>query len=145
LLKGLASVGRPLTQPELERLVAESDKKRFAFSADGSKIRANQGHSVKVDLQLLPATPPPELFHGTVERFIPSILSLGLMAQKRHHVHLSADRQTAFKVGSRRGQAVILRVDAAAMACSGHEFFVSENNVWLTESVPPEFLSRLPE
>ena len=134
-----------MSREELERLVRESDKQRYAFSTDGTKIRANQGHSVPVDLRLPPAEPPATLYHGTVEKFMASIESVGLTAQARHHVHLSADRHTAFKVGSRRGKVVMLEIDARAMRQAGHEFFVSDNGVWLTESVPPAYLGRLVE
>jgi putative RNA 2'-phosphotransferase len=145
LLAGLASVGHPLAPRELDWLVSQSDKQRFAFSPDRRRIRASQGHSVPVDLKLGPAVPPARLFHGTVERFMESITALGLAPQQRHHVHLSADRHTAFKVGSRRGKAVVLSVDAGAMVRNGHAFFVSDNGVWLTDRVPPEFLTRLTE
>ena len=105
-------------------------------------IRANQGHSVEVDLQLEEREPPEVLYHGTVERFLPSILAGGLNKGRRHHVHLSKDVETARKVGARRGKPVILKVDAGRMHGDGHKFFVSANGVWLTDSVPPSYLSR---
>lgn len=143
LLERLQAVGRRMTRDELEQLVREDDKQRYAFSEDGQKIRANQGHTVAVDLELSATEPPPELYHGTVARFLASIQTNGLTPQQRHHVHLSPDRQTAFKVGSRRGKPVLLIVDAKRMRDAGHEFFLSANGVWLVSSVPPEFLRRL--
>lgn len=145
LLGGLSKAGHPLTRPELEQLVKQNDKQRFALSADGQRIRASQGHSVSVDLGLPSGQPPRILFHGTVAKFLDSILTHGLRPEERHHVHLSADRNTAFKVGSRRGRAVILEVDAVGMASQGHTFYLSANGVWLTESVPAAFLKQASE
>ncbi len=135
--------GKRLSRERLEQVVACSDKKRFALSDDGRRIRANQGHSVSVDLDLEPVEPPELLYHGTVERFLDSIRSEGLVRGRRHHVHLSPDEATARTVGSRRGKPVILTVEAARMHAAGHEFFRSANSVWLTESVPAEFLRDL--
>lgn len=143
LLQGLAASGHPLTRTELETLVQSNDKQRFSLSEDKRRIRANQGHSVEVDLGLSPASPPSTLYHGTVERFLDSILAQGLNPGERHHVHLTADRHTAFKVGSRRGKAVILEIDASSMAKEGHLFYLSANGVWLTDTVPTKFLKRL--
>lgn len=144
LLAALAAHGRPVTRDELRHVVETSDKKRFAFNEDGRRIRASQGHSVEVELGYQPAAPPDVLFHGTVEEFLPSIRENGLVKGARHHVHLSADVETATKVGSRRGRAVVLTIDAAAMARDGLVFFVSANGVWLTEQVPARFI-RFPE
>lgn len=124
----------------LERVVAENDKKRFALSDDGQRIRASQGHSVSVDLNLQPVQPPEFLYHGTVGRFLDSIRSQGLVRGKRHHVHLSPDEATARKVGSRRGKPVILTIEADRMHAAGHQFFCSANGVWLTDRVPSEFV-----
>jgi putative RNA 2'-phosphotransferase len=107
----------------------------------GELIRANQGHSVEVDLQLEEREPPETLYHGTVERFLPSIMEVGLIRGKRHHVHLSNDVETARKVGSRRGTPVILNVDAGGAHRDGHKFLLSVNGVWLTETVPPKYLT----
>lgn len=126
----------------LERVVAESDKQRFELSADGASIRARQGHSVAVDLEWPVAEPPEHLYHGTVERFLAAILAEGLKPMARHHVHLSPDMETATKVGARRGEAVILRIAAGAMARSGAVFRLSSNGVWLADAVPPEFIER---
>jgi putative RNA 2'-phosphotransferase len=142
LLAALAAHGTALTRAELEEIVATNDKQRFAFDGTGTRIRANQGHSVPVDLDLPAADPPAVLYHGTVERFLATIERDGLRPMQRHHVHLSATVDTAVKVGSRRGSPVVLRVDAAAMAHDGHVFHVSANGVWLTSHVPPVYLSR---
>jgi putative RNA 2'-phosphotransferase len=144
LLDGAAEIGFTISRDELERVVAESDKQRFSFDESGEKIRANQGHSTAVDLQL-PDTPPPAvLYHGTPEKFVAVILAEGLKKMKRHDVHLSPDVATAVKVGSRRGKPVILAVDSARMAADGHTFRVSANGVWLTDHVPAKYLSRAP-
>jgi putative RNA 2'-phosphotransferase len=140
LLDGCRSRGMSLTLDDLRSIVATSDKQRFAFDETGTRIRANQGHSVDVDLQLAPIAPPPALYHGTAERHVPAILRDGLRKMARHHVHLSVDVETATRVGSRHGRAVALLVDAASMAAAGHVFYRSENGVWLTDHVPPAFL-----
>ncbi|CAM5489017.1 RNA 2'-phosphotransferase [Streptomyces atroolivaceus] len=138
LLRACAQHGFALTREELEHVVAVSDKQRFAVADD--RIRANQGHSVTVDLGLPPAEPPAYLYHGTVARVLDSIRAEGLRPMDRHHVHLSPDRETAVRVGARRGAPVVLSVDAGAMHRAGHLFHVSANGVWLTDSVPPAFL-----
>ncbi len=135
--------GKGLSRVGLEQIVATNDKKRFALSDDGRCIRASQGHSVSVDLDLAPTVPPEFLYHGTVERFLDSIRAQGLVRGSRHHVHLSPDEATARKVGSRRGKPLILIVEAAQMHAAGHHFYRSANNVWLTEKVPAEFLREL--
>jgi putative RNA 2'-phosphotransferase len=140
VLRGFAEVGMPVTRDELETVVRESDKQRFALSSDGTRIRANQGHSVEVDLGYEPAPPPPILFHGTARRFLESIRAQGLVRGARHHVHLSALRDTAHRVGGRHGSPVVLEVRAAVMAADGHAFFLSANGVWLTEHVPVGYL-----
>ncbi len=127
----------------IEEVVRTSDKKRFALSEDGARIRANQGHSVKVDLQLTPKDPPEVLYHGTATRFLESILADGLRPGQRHHVHLSAERATALAVGKRHGKPVVLQIASAEMRARGFLFFLSENGVWLTDRVPPAYLSRL--
>ena len=142
LLAGAANKGFSFTREELDEVVRSSDKQRFALSNDGRRIRASQGHSVSVDLGLAPETPPPTLFHGTVERFLSSILSAGLEKRGRQYVHLSGDVDTALRVGSRRGQPILLQIAAAEMHSAGHQFFRSANGVWLTEHVPPQYISR---
>jgi putative RNA 2'-phosphotransferase len=141
LLSALASHGKPLDRAALTRLVAESEKQRFAFSADGSQIRANQGHSVDVDLGLPPELPPARLFHGTIERYLPAIREQGLLKGQRQHVHLSATRELAVLVARRRGPARVLEVNAGEMSAAGFVFYRSENGVWLTEHVPARFLT----
>ncbi len=143
LLAASARLGFPISYDELLDCVATNDKRRFSFDDTGDLIRANQGHSVEVDLQLQERQPPEVLFHGTVERFLASIMAEGLKKGTRHHVHLSQDPETARKVGARRGQPVILKVDAGRMHGEGCKFFLSANGVWLTEAVPPAFLARM--
>lgn len=143
LLAACAAHGHAITRDQLAHLVASSDKQRFALSPDGARIRANQGHSVTVDLGLAPQTPPAKLHHGTVAKALPGIRAEGLQKRARHHVHLSADLPTAAKVGSRRGKPVIVTVRAAEMAAAGYLFYRSENGVWLTDHVPPKFLHAL--
>lgn len=140
LLDALSKPGRTVTRSALERCVATNDKQRFEFSTDGRQIRARQGHSVPVELGYAPVPPPPVLFHGTVPRALESIRTTGLQPRNRHHVHLSADRTTATTVGQRRGAPVILTVNSAAMAREGHTFFRTDNGVWLTAEVPPEYI-----
>ena len=142
LLTAAAAHGFPITREELDRVVATNDKKRFAI--EGTRIRASQGHSVDVDRGLPPATPPAYLYHGTVARNLDAIRAEGLRPMSRHDVHLSPDRETAVRVGARRGRPVVLAVDAGAMHRDGHVFHVSENGVWLAKVVPPQYL-RFPE
>lgn len=134
LLKAAEKHGYPITREELDEVVAGNDKQRFAVR-DG-QIRANQGHTVDIDLDLVPIEPPPMLYHGTADRFLDGIREEGIKSMDRHDVHLSPDRETAEKVGSRRGEPVVLEIDAAAMADRGHRFYRAENGVWLTEHVP---------
>ncbi|MFE3068969.1 RNA 2'-phosphotransferase [Streptomyces sp. NPDC059247] len=141
LLRAVERHRFPVSREELDRVVADDDKKRYAI--EGTRIRANQGHTVAVDLDLPPSEPPAHLYHGTVAVRLPSIRAEGLLPMARHHVHLSSDRETATRVGARRGRPVVLGVDAGAMHRAGHVFHVSANGVWLTDAVPPEFL-RLP-
>ncbi|TWU40013.1 RNA 2'-phosphotransferase [Novipirellula aureliae] len=134
--------GNQLTLELVHEVVATSDKKRFALSEDGLRIRASQGHSVAgVDLKLEETTPPATLCHGTVAAFIESIRASGLQKRSRNHVHLSADETTARNVGSRRGKPIILLVDAAAMHQDGHRFYLSANGIWLVEMVPTKYLT----
>lgn len=142
----LAAVGRrgvALSRADLEEIVARNNKQRLSFDETGQRIRANQGHSVPVDLQLAPMAPPDVLYHGTGQASVGVILRDGLRKMRRHHVHLSADVATAIKVGTRRGVPVVFAVDAAAMVRDGYQFYRSDNGVWLTESVPSLYL-RIP-
>lgn len=140
LLAKLAAAGKRIDRARLEHLVATSDKKRFTLSEDGSRIRAAQGHSVEVDLALSPAIPPETLYHGTADRFLISIRATGLTKQSRQHVHLSADAETATRVGQRHGRVAVLTVSSGEMHRAGHAFWRADNGVWLTEAVPPHFL-----
>ena len=143
LLQASAKAGQHISKERLDEIVETNNKKRFAFNADKSSIRANQGHSVQsVDLGLQPSKPPEMLYHGTVERFLSSIQESGLQKMQRHHVHLSSTLETATTVGSRRGKPVILKIHAGAMYTEGHEFYISDNGVWLTESVPWKYISN---
>jgi putative RNA 2'-phosphotransferase len=141
LLEAVNRHGDSLTIEELRHVVATNDKKRFAFSEDGLKIRASQGHSVDVDLQYEPEVPPEFLYHGTPEKFVGSIRASGLNKLERHDVHLSPDATTATKVGQRRGRPVVLKIRAGEMHRAGHVFRRSTNNVWLVEHVPAEFIT----
>jgi len=143
LIEGMNSRGQHLTKEDLDFVVANNDKSRYSYDESGTLIRANQGHSVPVDLQLQAISPPTRLFHGTHEGAVSAILREGLRKMKRHHVHLSEAQSTASTVGKRRGHPVILEVDAKAMAERGYAFFRSDNGVWLTEEVPPEFFKPL--
>ena len=134
-----------ITREELNEVVARNDKQRFAFDESGIRIRANQGHSVAVDLQLEPQTPPDVLFHGTGQKSVEFIRHDGLRKMSRQHVHLSANVETAFKVGARQGSPVVLCVDASRMYIDGHKFYRSANGVWLVEYVPPEYLVEMDE
>lgn len=133
--------GTNLSHEQIQSIVENSDKKRFALSVDGTKIRANQGHSVAIELGLNPQAPPERLYHGTAMRFLESIRASGLHPASRQHVHLSTDLATAEKVGSRHGKPVILMVDAGQMTRGGHLFYLSENGVWLTDSVPVNYIT----
>lgn len=139
-----AGAGVSFTRDELLQLVAGSDKKRFSLSEDGARIRAAQGHSVDVDLKMAIKTPPPVLYHGTVERFLVAIRKQGLLPKNRRDVHLSATKETAAEVGARRGAAVILVVETHPLLRDGYQFRRSENGVWLIPSVPPKYL-RFPD
>jgi putative RNA 2'-phosphotransferase len=143
LLDACARDGFPITREELLHVVATNDKQRFAFDETGTLIRANQGHSAEVDLQLEPVEPPALLYHGTAADTVPAIRSGGLKKMSRHHVHLSVDVATARKVGVRHGSPVVFVVDAAAMRRDGHLFYRSANGVWLVDSVPPQYLALL--
>jgi len=133
----------PINRIELDEVVANNDKKRFSFDSTGTLIRANQGHSVEVDLQLEPTVPPDVLYHGTGHGAVEAILQEGLRKMLRHHVHLSEDIATAKRVGARHGRPVVFEVDATAMQEAGYTFYCSENGVWLVDRVPPEYLRQI--
>jgi putative RNA 2'-phosphotransferase len=143
LLEKAAKAGNRFSLEELTEVVATNDKKRFSFDETKTKIRASQGHSIAVDVEFEEKTPPPILYHGTAARNLDSILETGLEKRGRHHVHLSRETETAMKVGARYGKPVILQIDAAKMSAEGIRFYVSANDVWLVETVPPEFIKVL--
>ncbi len=124
----------------LQEIVSSNDKQRFAFNEDHTKIRANQGHSVPINLNYTPKQPPELLYHGTVDKFIEAIKEKGLLKMSRHHVHLSEELDTASAVGARRGKPIILTVRAGEMYSDGIQFFQSDNQVWLTDHVPAKYL-----
>lgn len=124
----------------LEQIVANDDKQRFSFNKDKTQIRANQGHSVHVDVELKEAVPPEILYHGTGVKYLDGINRQGLIAKQRLYVHLSKNAETAYNVGKRHGQPFIYAVLAGAMARAGYRFYLSENGVWMTKYVPKDFL-----
>jgi putative RNA 2'-phosphotransferase len=140
LMQKSARKGRRFSMEELEEIVATNDKKRFSFSEDKTKIRANQGHSVEIDLALRPIAPPDILYHGTAEKNLPSILEKGIQKMNRQHVHLSKDKETAHKVGSRHGKPAILTINSAQMHQDGLLFYQSDNGVWLTDAVAGQYI-----
>ncbi len=140
LLQAVNRSSVALTLEQLKHIVATSDKKRFAFSEDGQKIRASQGHSVEVDLRYAPQTPPEILYHGTATRFLEDIRQHGLQKMERHNVHLSAETKVTVQVGSRHGKPVLLTIRAGDMHRAGHVFRCSANGVWLVARVPAEFI-----
>ncbi len=142
LLDRLNGSGHAVSGADLEEIVRTSDKKRFTLSDDGRRIRAAQGHSVQVDLDLVAKEPPAMLFHGTAIQNVAPIMAEGLKPGGRQQVHLSADRETAIRVGQRHGKPIVLLVDAAAMFADGLSFYQADNGVWLTDHVPPKYLSE---
>jgi putative RNA 2'-phosphotransferase len=144
LLAQAAAHGRAFSREQLEKVVAENNKKRFEFDDSGTLIRARQGHSVPVDLGYEPAEPPEVLYHGTARSSLALIRREGLLPMNRHAVHLSPDVETAVKVGSRHGKPAVLAVAAARMHADGHAFSVTGNGVWLTDAVPATYLSDVP-
>ena len=139
LLAGVRRTGRQIDMDTLERIVRENNKQRYSFNEDHTKIRANQGHSIQVDVELKEAKPPQYLFHGTASRFLPAIQREGIRKMDRQYVHLSSDFQTALSVGRRHGSPVVLTVDASAMARDGVTFYLSANGVWQCEYVAPKY------
>lgn len=140
LLAGCAKARRAITREQLQHVVGTNAKKRFEFSADGTRIRASQGHSIEVDLAYEPQEPPALLYHGTATRFLDAIRAQGLLKMQRHHVHLSAETKVTMEVGARHGKPVLLTILASAMRETGHTFYRSTNGVWLVEHVPVEFI-----
>jgi putative RNA 2'-phosphotransferase len=143
LLLACAEQQFPITQAELETVVANSDKQRFSFDATQTNIRANQGHSTEVNSQLEPQLPPQVLYHGTAEQFVPAFLESGLLKMSRHQVHLSKEIEIARSVGMRHGRPVIFAIDASVMNENEFTFYCSDNGVWLTDHVPPQYLTLI--
>lgn len=141
LIAAANRAGVHLDEKLLNDVVEQNDKKRFAFSEDGSRIRASQGHSIDIELALERVEPPAMLYHGTASRFIESIKEKGIIKGKRQHVHLSSNEDTATKVGSRHGKPVVLKIESGRMHNEGFEFFLSANGVWLTDSVPVQYIT----
>lgn len=140
LLRGMKRAGHRITRDDLGHIVAENDKRRFTLSEDGRRIRAAQGHSVAVDLDLPAIAPPGDLFHGTASANLDAIWAEGINPGRRQHVHLSGDPETATRVGQRHGKSVVLRIASGKMYEDGHQFWQADNGVWLTEHVAPQYL-----
>jgi putative RNA 2'-phosphotransferase len=141
LLHQLNNHNEPVTFELLKEIVDTNSKKRFSFNEDFTRIRANQGHSLEIDLNYMPQQPPDLLYHGTAAKNLEAILQQGLNKISRHHVHLSADTSSALQVGSRHGKPIVLIIRAMEMHQQGHVFYCSQNGVWLTDHVPPSFIS----
>jgi putative RNA 2'-phosphotransferase len=143
LLLAASQDGFEISLSDLHQVVLTNDKQRFAFDFSGLLIRANQGHSITVDLQLPVRIPPALLYHGTYSKAVENILATGLNKMSRHHVHLTTDLKTARQVGARRGNSVIFSVDTLVMTEDGYEFYLADNGVWLVDAVPPQYLQLL--
>ena len=141
LLAGINKT-QPFSIEQLEKIVRTDSKKRYSFNEDKTLIRANQGHSIPVDVELPEKQPPAILYHGTGEKYVSSIARQGLIPKSRLYVHLSQDSDTAIKVGARHGKPVVYRVAARKMAEDGYKFYLSVNGVWLTKEVPMKYLSK---
>ena len=144
LVEGI-NQGQPFTLEDLQTIVAADKKQRYSFNEDGSKIRANQGHSVDVDLELEPTCPPDMLYHGSATRFQASIQQQGLLPQSRLYVHLSRDIETAKDVGKRHGKVIVYSINTKQMVQDGYLFYLSKNKVWLTKAVPTKYLEVMKE
>lgn len=142
LIRGLNKKGYKVTISDIERIVEEDNKQRYSFNDDKTKIKANQGHSISVNLELQPIEPPNVLYHGTATRFSESICKEGIKKQNRQYVHLSSDIETATIVGKRHGQLIIFKVNSEQMHKDGFQFYLSDNKVWLTDYVPIKYLSK---
>ena len=140
LLEGMNKKGHEIDMSLLEDVVTTNEKQRFSFNEDKSKIRANQGHSIQIELSLPVSIPPDILYHGTAGRNIEGIMNNGLQKKNRNHVHLSLDKETAVIVGQRHGKPIVLEIDAKTMVEDGYVFYISENGVWLTDEVPVKYI-----
>jgi putative RNA 2'-phosphotransferase len=143
LINKMNEKGKEVDLELLTEVVETNDKKRFAFNDDKTLIRANQGHSVSIDLGYEPKDPPVVLYHGTGEKYYESIMKIGLDKRNRHHVHMSKDKNTAITVGKRHGKPIIFEIDTKQMLEDGHSFFESDNGVWLTNNVPVKYLKTI--
>ena len=143
IIKGINAQYKGFNMSILEKIVATDKKQRYSFNEDKTKIRANQGHSVNVDVELEEKNPPDILYHGTATRFLRSIFEKGLLSMTRQYVHLSKDMATAKNVGIRHGRPAILVIDAKAMVNDGYKFYLSQNGVWLTKTVPPKYFKKV--
>jgi putative RNA 2'-phosphotransferase len=142
LISGINKAGKKIDMEILERIVRENNKQRYSFNETHTKIRANQGHSINVDVELKEAIPPDKLYHGTATRFMESIKKNGITKQSRQYVHLSADKETATAVGKRHGKPIVLIVDTVKMRADGHKFYISENGVWLCGDISWKYISE---
>lgn len=142
LITGMQNKYPEFKYSTLLQIVLTDDKQRYSFNEDNTKIRANQGHSIKVDVELKETVPPDILYHGTATKSLDKIMSEGIKSMQRLHVHLSADTQKAIETGKRYGKPVVLSVNAKEMHNAGHKFYMSENNIWLTDFVPKEFIYK---
>lgn len=145
LLHGINVSGRKIDMKMLERIVQNNNKKRYSFNEDKTKIRANQGHSIKVDVEMQEIIPPNELYHGTADRFMDSIKEKGILKMSRQYVHLSLDVETAVMVGKRHGKPIILVVDTKNMLEDGYTFWLSDNGVWQSEDIPWKYVKEVRE
>lgn len=142
LIEGVCKTGRFLNMQMLEEIVKNDNKQRFSFNDDRTKIRANQGHSIEVDVEMKVCPPPDILYHGTAEKYIESIRENGILKGNRNYVHLSKDKETAIKVGARHGKAIVLKIDTRQMYADGYIFLLSANGVWQTEQVPIKYVTE---
>ncbi len=143
LLAAASAHGFEISLADLQQVVATNDKQRFAFNESGDLIRANQGHSIEIDLQLSVQIPPNTLYHGTHAKAVTAILATGLQKMSRHHVHLTTNIGMADRVGGRRGESTVLAIDALSMSKDGYSFYCTDNDVWLVDAVPPQYLKQL--
>jgi putative RNA 2'-phosphotransferase len=143
LLTKMNQHGKKIDMETLERIVQTNNKKRYSFNEDRSKIRANQGHSIAVDVEMREAVPPDVLYHGTAERFLESIKLQGILRMSRQYVHLSETVETAKAVGSRHGKPIILMIDTKTMVQDGYHFWISENGVWQSEDIPWKYVKEI--
>ena len=143
LLDGINKAGKEIDIITLERIVKENNKKRYCFNEDKTKIRANQGHSLDVDVELKIAEPPKVLYHGTADRFLEGIKEKGISKQSRQYVHLSKDKETAIDVGKRHGKPIVLVIDTEKMLKDGYIFYLSKNNVWLCDDILWKYIKEI--